>query len=74
MPFMNGSEVLAVIRQKPGLSGVPVVVVTSGDAEGLDLTTTGLAAALLSKSELSAESIGQAIREAFAVAPRTVAK
>jgi len=74
MPFMNGSEVLAVIRQKPGLSGVPVVVVTSGDAEGLDLSAGGLASSLLSKSQLSAESIGQAIREAFAVAPRTVAK
>jgi signal transduction histidine kinase/CheY-like chemotaxis protein len=72
MPLMNGGDVLAVIRQKPGLSGVPVVVVTSGDADGFDLSAAGLAASLLLKSHLSPESIRQAVREALAAAPRTV--
>jgi len=72
MPGMNGREVLGVLREKPDLAGIPVVVVTSAVPDGLDLTSSGLAAALLLKSQISAESIRLAISEAFVVLSRTV--
>jgi signal transduction histidine kinase/CheY-like chemotaxis protein len=72
MPGMNGREVLGVLRAKPDLADLPVVVVTSAVPGGFDLTSSGLAAALLLKSQISAESIRLAIGEAFVVASRTV--
>jgi CheY-like chemotaxis protein len=72
MPVMNGREVLGVLREKAGLADIPVVVLTSAAPDGLDLSGTGLAAALLLKSQLSAESIRLAMGEAFMAVPRTV--
>ena len=74
MPVMNGREVLAVLREKPELAVIPVVVVSSTAPEGLDLTKAGLGAALLLKSQISAESIRLAVREAFAAVPRRAPK
>jgi signal transduction histidine kinase/ActR/RegA family two-component response regulator len=71
MPGMNGREVLAVLRKKPGLRELPVIVVTSAAPDGLDLSSAGLGAALLLKSQLSAETIRLAITEAQTVLPRT---
>ncbi|MEA5365346.1 ATP-binding protein [Amycolatopsis sp., V23-08] len=72
MPGMNGKEVLQVLREKPGLRDIPVVVVTSSAPEGLDLTGTGLGAGLLLKSQVTPETLKLAIGEAFAVVARTV--
>ncbi len=72
MPGMNGKEVLQVLREKPGLRDIPVVVVTSSPPEGLDLTGTGLGAGLLLKSQVTPETLRLAIGEAFAVVARTV--
>ncbi|WP_328450191.1 ATP-binding response regulator [Amycolatopsis sp. NBC_00438] len=72
MPGMNGKEVLQVLREKPDLRDVPVVVVTSGAPEGLDLTGAGLRAGLLLKSQVTPETLGLAIGEAFAVVAGTV--
>jgi signal transduction histidine kinase len=72
MPGMNGREVLGVLREKPELRDIPVIVVTSTSPEGLDLSSTGLGAALLPKSQLSVETIRLAITEALMVLPRTV--
>lgn len=74
MPGMNGREVLGVLRNKPELRDIPVIVVTSAAPEGLDLSSTGLGAALLPKSALSVEAIQLAITEALMVLPRTVRK
>jgi signal transduction histidine kinase/CheY-like chemotaxis protein len=74
MPGMNGREVLGVLRDKPELRDIPVVVVTSAAPEGLDLSSAGLGAALLPKSALSVETIRHAITEALMVLPRTVRK
>lgn len=70
MPGMNGREVLGVLRDKPELHDIPVVVVTSAAPEGLDLSSGGLGAALLPKSQLSVETIRLAITEALMVLPR----
>ncbi|MEV6898817.1 ATP-binding protein [Amycolatopsis sp. NPDC051372] len=72
MPGMQGREVLTVLRDKPGSRDLPVVVLTSAVPDGLDLTGSGLRAALLLKSQISAETIRLAVGEAFAVARRTV--
>jgi signal transduction histidine kinase/CheY-like chemotaxis protein len=72
MPGMNGREVLGVLREKPELRDIPVIVVTSTSPEGIDLSSTGLGAALLPKSQLSVETIRLAITEALMVLPRTV--
>jgi signal transduction histidine kinase/CheY-like chemotaxis protein len=72
MPGMNGREVLAVLREKPALRDIPVIVVTSAAPDGLDLSSTGLCAALLPKSQLSFETMRLAITEALTVLPRTV--
>lgn len=72
MPGMNGREVLGVLRDKPELRDIPVVVVTSAAPDGLDLSNAGLGAALLPKSHLSAETVRLAITEALMVLPRTV--
>jgi signal transduction histidine kinase/CheY-like chemotaxis protein len=74
MPGMNGREVLGVLRDKPELRDIPVVVVTSAAPDGLDLSSAGLGAALLAKSQLSVETIRLAITEAMVVLPRTVRK
>jgi signal transduction histidine kinase len=71
MPGMNGREVLGVLRDKPELRDIPVVVVTSTVPEGLDLSSSGLGAALLPKSQLSVETVRLAITEALMVLPRT---
>jgi signal transduction histidine kinase len=71
MAGMNGREVLAVLRAKPELRDLPVVVVTSAGPDGLDLTAAGLRAALLLKSQISAETIRLAVGEAFDVVRRT---
>ena len=70
MPTMGGGEVLSVLRQNPDLRQVPVVLVTSGDPVGIDLTVSGLGAALLPKAQVSAESVRLALREAMVVVPR----
>ncbi|SEF24238.1 Signal transduction histidine kinase [Amycolatopsis pretoriensis] len=70
MGDMNGREVLAVLRAKPELAGLPVVVVTSAVPDGLDLTASGLRAGLLLKSQLSAETVKLAVGEAIAVVRR----
>lgn len=72
MPGMNGREVLSVLRQKPDLRNIPVVVATSALPEGLDLTSTGLSAALLLKANMGVDTIALAISEAVMVLPRTV--
>ena len=72
MPGMNGREVLGVLREKAALRDIPVIVVTSAPPEGLDLSSAGLGAALLQKSQLSIETIRLAITEALMVLPRTV--
>lgn len=72
MPGMNGREVLGVLRDKPELAGIPVVVVTSAVPDGLDLTSAGLRAALLLKSQISPASIRLAVKEAFVVLARVV--
>jgi signal transduction histidine kinase len=72
MPGMNGKEVLQVLRAKPDLRDVPVVVVSSAVPDGLDLTGAGLRAGLLLKSQVSPETLKLAIGEAFAVVARTV--
>jgi signal transduction histidine kinase/CheY-like chemotaxis protein len=72
MPGMNGREVLGVLREKPELRAIPVIVVTSTSPDGLDLSSAGLGAALLPKSQLSVETIRLAIAEALMVLPRTV--
>ncbi|MCR6483189.1 ATP-binding protein [Amycolatopsis sp. OK19-0408] len=71
MGDMNGREVLAVLRAKPELCDLPVVVVTSAVPDGLDLTASGLRAGLLLKSQISAETVRLAVGEAFAVVRRT---
>jgi signal transduction histidine kinase/CheY-like chemotaxis protein len=71
MPGMNGREVLGVLRDKPELRDIPVVVVTSAVPDGLDLSSAGLGAALLPKSQLSVETVRLAITEALMVLPRT---
>jgi signal transduction histidine kinase len=72
MPGMNGREVLGVLRGKPELRDIPVIVVTSTVPDGLDLSSGGLGAALLPKSQLSVETVRLAITEALMVLPRTV--
>ncbi|MFG1642465.1 ATP-binding protein [Amycolatopsis sp. NPDC049252] len=72
MPGMNGKEVLQVLREKPELRDIPVVVVTSSAPDGLDLTGAGLRAGLLLKSQVTPETLKLAIGEAFAVVARTV--
>jgi CheY-like chemotaxis protein len=72
MPGMSGRDVLTVLRQKPALRDIPVVVVTSAAPDGLDLSSAGLSAALLLKSELSVEAVRFAITEAVAVLSRAV--
>jgi hypothetical protein len=49
-----------------------VIVVTSTAPDGLDLSSAGLGAALLPKSQLSVETIRLAVTEALMVLPRTV--
>jgi len=71
MPGMNGREVLGVLREKPELRDIPVIVVTSTAPDGLDLSSAGLGAALLPKSQLSVETVRLAIMEALMVLPRT---
>jgi signal transduction histidine kinase len=71
MPGMNGREVLGVLRDKADLREIPVVVVTSAAPDGLDLSSAGLGAALLPKSQLSVETLRLAITEAFMVLPRS---
>ncbi|TDV35296.1 ATP-binding protein [Actinophytocola oryzae] len=72
MPGMNGREVLGVLRGKAELRSIPVVVVTSAGVEGMDLTSAGLGAALLPKSQLSVDTVRLAITEALMVLPRAV--
>jgi signal transduction histidine kinase len=72
MPGMNGREVLQVLREKPELRDIPVVVVTSSAPDGLDLTRAGLRAGLLLKSQVTPETLKLSIGEAFAVVARTV--
>jgi signal transduction histidine kinase len=71
MPGMNGREVLDVVRKKLDLRDIPVVIVTSATPEGIDLSSAGLGAALLPKSQLSVDTIRLAITEALMVLPRT---
>jgi len=71
MPGMNGREVLGVLRDKAELRKIPVVVVTSAVPDGLDLSSAGLGAALLPKSQLSVETLRLAITEALMVLPRS---
>lgn len=71
MPGMNGREVLDVVRKKLDLRDIPVVIVTSATPDGLDLSSAGLGAALLPKSQLSVDTIRLAITEALMVLPRT---
>lgn len=71
MAGMNGREVLGVLRAKAELADLPVVVCTSAVPDGLDLTAAGLRAALLLKSQISAETVRLAVGEAFAVVRRT---
>ncbi|HYQ69234.1 hybrid sensor histidine kinase/response regulator [Actinophytocola sp.] len=71
MPGMNGREVLGVLREKAELRTLPVVVVTSSVPDGLDLSSAGLGAALLPKSQLSVETLRHAITEALMVLPRS---
>ncbi len=70
MPGMNGREVLGVLREKPGLRDIPVVVATSAVPDGLDLTALG--AALLTKTNMSIDTIALAVSEALVVLPRRV--
>lgn len=70
MPGMNGREVLAVLRAKPELRALPVVVLTSALPGGLDLTASGLRAGLLLKSQISPETVRLAVGEAFTVVRR----
>jgi signal transduction histidine kinase len=74
MPVMSGSEVLGVLRQDPDLHDIPVVVLTSADPDGLDLTGPRLHASVLRKSQLSPDSIRQAVAQAFAAATGTAAR
>jgi signal transduction histidine kinase/CheY-like chemotaxis protein len=74
MPVMGGGEVLGILRQDPDMCDIPVVVVTAADPDGLDLTGPRLRASVLRKSQLSAESIRNAVAQAFAAAPRTVSR
>ncbi|MFL6119257.1 ATP-binding protein [Actinophytocola sp.] len=72
MPGMNGREMLGVLREKPDLRDIPVIIVSSAAVEGLDLSHAGLGAALLPKSQLSTETIRLAISEALMVLPKAV--
>jgi signal transduction histidine kinase/CheY-like chemotaxis protein len=74
MPSMGGSDVLEILRRDPALRHLPVVVITAADVEGLELTGPRLRAAVLSKSQVSPESIRRAIALAVAAAPRPGAR
>lgn len=53
LPFMNGLEVLAAIRQRPSLAMVPVLVVTATATSAYDLREFGPLRVLRKPCELS---------------------
>lgn len=62
MPDMDGHEVLAELRRVPATSTVPVVIVTSADPSSLQ-PVDDPTVAVLSKTDLSAESLRHAVRQ-----------
>lgn len=70
LPDLSGGEVLRRLKQDAVTAHIPVVVLTSMPAgHAVVDTTAGLAAAVVSKHALTAESITQAITSAIAHAP-----
>ncbi|HEX5407227.1 MAG TPA: ATP-binding protein [Pseudonocardiaceae bacterium] len=69
MPTMGGVDVLGILRRDPTLRHIPVVVITAASVAGLELTGPRLRAAVLSKSQVSPESIRHAVARALAAAP-----
>ena len=53
LPFMNGIELLAAVRQRPSLASVPVLVVTATATSAYDLREFGPLRVLRKPCELS---------------------
>jgi signal transduction histidine kinase len=64
MSEFNGYDCLAALRLDPVLRGIPVIVVTSADSEGIDHAALGPGVALLHKSRLSVEAVLDGFRQA----------
>src|SRR5262249_11928375 len=63
MPEKDGFEVVEQIRSRPGLEGLPVVVVTARDLDACDVRPLqGRTQALLQKQELTPERLREHLR------------
>ncbi len=63
MPGMSGPEVIERLRSDPATASIPVVVATASDLQSdAILHLRSVASLLLSKSNISAETLGQAVR------------
>ena len=64
MPAADGYDCIAALRREPTLTNVPVVVVTSVDAAGIDYAALGPGVSVLDKSELSVTVVQDGVRRA----------
>ena len=65
MPDLDGTSVLLEMKSDPELRDIPVIVITSVALRAGSHPNLGLAAALLSKSNMQRDSIQVALREAL---------
>ncbi|HEX4221067.1 MAG TPA: ATP-binding protein [Pseudonocardiaceae bacterium] len=59
MPGFNGDEVARRIRRDPIGHDIPIIIVTSADSAGFDLSSLGAASTVLAKSDLTQNSLRQ---------------
>ena len=63
MPGETGDQVAARIRQDPLGRDLPIMIVTSADPAGFDLSALGPASDVLSKSDLSPDAVRHRVRQ-----------
>lgn len=66
MPNMDGAEVMAQMAAQPTLRDVPVVMVTSAELDAASRPIVGNATALLAKSNITRQTLNEAIAKASA--------
>ena len=64
IPAADGYDCIAALRREPTLINVPVVVVTSVDAAGIDYAALGHGVSVLDKAELSVTVVQDGVRRA----------
>lgn len=66
MPGLDGDEVARRIRQDPAGRDIPIIIVTSADSAGFDLSALGPASTVLAKSDVTQNSLRQLVQHLLA--------